>query len=63
VTLLQLPIGKMLQNLSLGEMMHNANINGIKDINQVLQKLSGKKERMMSFLQLLAKKAQNNGRK
>jgi len=42
-------IGKMSQSLSLGEMMLNANTNGIKDISLVLQRLNGRKKRMMNY--------------
>lgn len=31
-------------------MMHNANTNGIRVINQVSQKLNGRKKKMMNYL-------------
>ena len=66
-TLIQriLPVltGRMWPIWSLAEMMLNVNTSGIKDINLISQKLSGKREKMMSYLESYLRKDQNNGKK
>jgi hypothetical protein len=44
-------------------MMLNASISGIKDINLILRKLNGKREKMMNCLESYQKKAQSNGKR
>ena len=43
--------------------MLSASTNGIKDTNQTLQRHSGRKKKMTSFLRLYLPKEQNNGKK
>lgn len=42
-------------------MKHNVYINGIKDINQVLQRLNGKRKKMMNYSKLSLHKELNCG--
>jgi hypothetical protein len=60
---LPLLIGRTSRNLSPEEMMHNVSTSGIKVTNHQLQRLNGKKEKMMNYSRSSQRRGPSNGKK